>query len=185
MVPTMEQPPLHRGTATNELNVLRTNRLELREIAVDDAKHLVAGEKLAGQRWADGYPLEGTLVAAGMLIRAAEKKAPAAGFGMYQIFDAASGLVVGDIGFHAAPDAHGTVEVGYGVATQYWGRGIASHALRTLTKWALSQPQVKTVIARTEVDYEASRRVLEAAGFDLVEIDQGTCRYRRLPQRIL
>jgi RimJ/RimL family protein N-acetyltransferase len=35
-------------------------------------------------------------------------------FGLYQVVLGTDGTVVGDIGFHAAPDEGGSVEIGYG-----------------------------------------------------------------------
>jgi RimJ/RimL family protein N-acetyltransferase len=115
-----------------------------------------------------------------MLVRSATAGTLRPGFGIYQIHDGASELVVGDIGFHGPPDAEGVIEIGYGIAPKFRGRGIASHALRLLSAWALKQPDVAAIVARTEVDYEASRRVLEMAGFQWIDARDGVCRYRRL-----
>jgi RimJ/RimL family protein N-acetyltransferase len=158
-------------------------RVELRELLVPQLAGLLAGDCPAGRVWADGYPLEGTLVAARMLVRLAEQGGYRSGFGMYQVVERASGRVVGDIGFHAAPDEHGAVEIGYGVVSGVRGQGLASAAVRLLTRWALSHPAVTEVRALTGEEHVASRRVLAAAGFELVASDGATCRYRMLAKR--
>jgi RimJ/RimL family protein N-acetyltransferase len=113
-----------------------------------------------------------------MLMRSAQNGTLRAGFGMYQLLERTSGVVIGDIGFHAALDGEGALEIGYGIVPEFRGRGLVSHAVRTLTHWAFHQPGVKSVVARTEADHHPSRRVLDAAGFELVAVTEGTCRYR-------
>lgn len=171
--------PFCRDTIHPARNVLLSDRIALHEVGEDEASEILRGHAPAGQNWADEYPLEGTLEAAGMLVRSGTAGVLHPGFGMYQIHDRASGLVVGDIGFHGSPNADGVIEIGYGIVPEFRGRGIASHALQLLSTWALKQPDVVAIAARTEVHHEASRRVLEMAGFQLIDVTDGVCRYRR------
>lgn len=143
--------------------MIETKRLLLREVSAGDAALLAGGLALPGQRWHDGYPLEGTRVAARMLLRAAEAGTSREGFGMFQMM--ADGVVVGDLGFHGAPNADGEVEIGYGIVPARRGEGLVSEAVRALAAWALAQPGVTAVVAETDEGHEASERVLRAAGF--------------------
>jgi RimJ/RimL family protein N-acetyltransferase len=73
------------------------------------------------------------------------------------------GHVVGSVGFHGPP-THGSVELGYGIAADASGRGIATEAAQALVAWARTDPRVDTIVAETEPGNAASRRVLEKLG---------------------
>lgn len=76
-----------------------------------------------------------------------------------------SNNIVGGIGFKGAPEADGTVEVGYDTAQIFRGKGYATEALIGITNWAMTQNNVLRVIAETEKSNIQSHRVLEKAGF--------------------
>lgn len=151
---------------------LTTPRLRLRPLASGEMQALLDGRPLDGQRWAEGYPLDGTLVGVAMqadLVRRGVERGP---FGHYQVLLAAEGLVIGDIGFHAPPDDLGEVSIGFGIVPAARGRGYAGEALRALLGWALLQPEVRAVHADTDLVNLASQRVLLGAGMRLAS-DEG------------
>ncbi|MGV1005344.1 MAG: GNAT family N-acetyltransferase [Candidatus Nanopelagicales bacterium] len=157
-------------------NVLRSKRLILRETVRADLIDLAAGRVSPGQEAVLGYPLDGTRDAAAMALLDHEKGQYQCGFGMYQITERASGLIVGDIGFHGRPD-QGVAEVGYGIAPSRRGQGLVSEALRSLVRWALAQPDVHRVEAGTDAHNVASQRVLLAAGFVGVDLSGPQLRF--------
>jgi RimJ/RimL family protein N-acetyltransferase len=55
-------------------------------------------------------------------------------------------------------------DVGYVFSPQFWGKGMATEALRSLVKWALSQNSIYRIWALCDVENLASVRVLEKAG---------------------
>ena len=55
-------------------------------------------------------------------------------------------------------------DVGYVFSPQFWGKGIATEALRSLVEWALRQNSIYRIWALCDVDNRASARVLEKAG---------------------
>ena len=59
----------------------------------------------------------------------------------------------------------GELEVGYGVAPRFQGRGIATAALLLLAQLASQSPEITAVTATVRRDHAASIRVLEKAGF--------------------
>jgi RimJ/RimL family protein N-acetyltransferase len=59
-----------------------------------------------------------------------------------------------------------TAEVGYWLGRAYWGRGIATRAVRALVGAARSQPDLLRLEARVFASNAASLRVLQKAGFD-------------------
>ncbi|MFO0832178.1 MAG: GNAT family N-acetyltransferase [Phycisphaerales bacterium] len=67
---------------------------------------------------------------------------------------------VGTMGFKGPPGPDGLVEVGYGVVTSLWRRGIASEALAGLIHWARSDQRVRGVCAHTRPADPASGGVL-------------------------
>jgi RimJ/RimL family protein N-acetyltransferase len=144
------------------LTDLRTERLLLRRLTLDEARAVVALDR-DGRRWAGDYPTEGDLVVAGIAVEAGEHYDETGDFGVYQVLLADSGEVVGGIGFIHPPES-GEVEVGYGLAESARGRGVATEALHAVTAWA-AEHGVATVVAMTATDNVASQRVVERAGF--------------------
>ena len=64
----------------------------------------------------------------------------------------------------AIPKGH-TIDIGYVLAREYWGRGFMPEAVEAFCKVALSLPEVFRVQATCDVDNIASARTLEKSGF--------------------
>ena len=73
-------------------------------------------------------------------------------------------VLVGWGGFKGHP-TDGSVEIGYAVAPEWQGRGLATCAVLAMLREAYAAPEVKAVIAHTLPQRDASVRVLEKAGF--------------------
>ena len=58
-------------------------------------------------------------------------------------------------------------DVGYVIARRWWGRGLATEALRPVVEWAMAQPTIYRVWALCDVANVASARVLEKVGMKL------------------
>jgi ribosomal-protein-alanine N-acetyltransferase len=56
------------------------------------------------------------------------------------------------------------MDVGYVLARQFWGKGIATEALCSLIEWGLGQKSIYRIWALCDVDNVASARVLEKVG---------------------
>jgi len=134
---------------------LRTARLRLEPVTQDAATAIVAGD-LSGLTAGDGWPHEDTISGLSQAIESGS----AAGW-----LVVAGDEVIGDCGTHGPADAAGSVEIGYGLAAPYRGRGYGSETVAAITAWLLAQPEVSRVRARTAAGNLASRRVLEKAGF--------------------
>lgn len=160
-------------------NVLSTARLVLRETPFAEVAAILDGRPVPGANWAEGYPFEGTIGGATLASRMVETGTYQQGFGIYQIMLRDVDRVVGDIGFHSAPDRKGSVAIGYGLVEAYRGKGIATEATQTLVAWALRQPGVVEVCAETEIANAASQRVLVKSGFREVGSGSGTRRFVR------
>lgn len=55
-------------------------------------------------------------------------------------------------------------DVGYVIARKWWGKGLATEALRPVVEWAMAQPGIYRVWALCDVENAASVRVLEKVG---------------------
>ena len=75
-----------------------------------------------------------------------------------------SGRVVGRAGFHAPPDADGTVEIGYHVHEAERRQGFATEIVRTLLVWAARQG-ARRCLGSTAPGNVASQAVLARFGF--------------------
>lgn len=139
---------------------------------------VVEGRRLAG--WADDFPAAGDVFIAGGLHRGeigqAQRTGGEALWGHHQVVETSSGLIVGGVGFHGLPK-DGEVEIGYGIVPTRQARGYATEVVSTLASLALTMPEVVAVVASTDADNVASQRVLEKAGFQLLDRSDG-CRYR-------
>jgi RimJ/RimL family protein N-acetyltransferase len=138
-----------------------TPRLVLEPVTQQFAQAVVAG-RLDGIRAGPGWPHADTADAMAM---AQTDPAP-----LWVI--TLDGAVIGDCGGYAWPDAGGVVEIGYGLAEPFRGKGYATEAVAAMCTW-LGTNAGATVLTATSVkaDNVASRRLLEKLGFR--EVDSG------------
>lgn len=98
-------------------------------------------------------------------------------WGSYLIADARSGQIVGVCAFVDAPN-NGEVEIAYYTFPPYEGRGYATLAASAITALAMKSPLVRTVIAHTLMETNASTRILTRCGFvqtgQAIDPDEGT-----------
>jgi RimJ/RimL family protein N-acetyltransferase len=78
----------------------------------------------------------------------------------FAIIEKASQVVIGNVAFVGPPDDAGEVEIAYGIAPAFEGRGYATQAAAAITEFAFADKRVKTVIAHTLPEQNASTRVL-------------------------
>lgn len=83
----------------------------------------------------------------------------------FALVDRTEKVVVGNSAFVGPPNDAGEVEIAYGVVPSFEGRGYATQAAAALTQFALDDDRVKTVIAHTLPETNASTRILEKNGF--------------------
>jgi RimJ/RimL family protein N-acetyltransferase len=151
---------------------LTTPRLRLRTLSPPEMRDVLDGLPLPGQRWADGYPMDGTLVGLAMQLDLIKQGVERGAFGHFQVLLAGDDLVIGDVAFHAPPDDLGEVSIGFGIVPVARRRGYAVEALRAVLSWALQQPEVRSIHADTDLVNLASQRTLEHAGMRLAA-DEG------------
>ncbi len=128
--------------------MITSARLHLVPLSDTEARAILAGER-KGRNWAVGYPTDGDSIVAQHHLEHAND--PVA----YQVVLNATGSVIGGIGFKGPPDASGTIEVGYGIAPEHQGHGLATEALRTLLAAAGNDPKIHMVFAETVIENRA------------------------------
>ena len=84
-------------------------------------------------------------------------------YGVWEILDNASGLMIGYCGLRYLEEIDDT-EVLYGLAKDYWGRGIATQAVRAAIAYGFEQAALSRIVALSFPENKASRRVMEKAG---------------------
>ena len=74
------------------------------------------------------------------------------------------GTHVGELCFKGL-DPNGIAEIGYGISEKYRNNGYAAEAVKAVSEWALTRPEVNALESETDPDNKASQRVLEKCGF--------------------
>ncbi|MDA8297813.1 MAG: GNAT family N-acetyltransferase [Actinomycetota bacterium] len=148
---------------------LRTPRLVLEPISRTLAQAIATGE-VGDFEAAEGWPQPGTVNG----VRFALERGHPAGW-----LVRSGGAVIGDCGIHAPVDGAGCVEIGYGLAEPFRHQGLGTEVVQAISDWLLAQPAVTTLRASVEPSNIASCRVLEKAGFLLLESTGGLSHYAR------
>jgi ribosomal-protein-alanine N-acetyltransferase len=75
-------------------------------------------------------------------------------------------LIVGSIGIVSKTDIYRkNIEIGYFISERFWGKGIATKAIKVATSYAFRDFDIVRIYAEPFSDNIASRRALEKAGF--------------------
>ncbi len=91
--------------------------------------------------------------------------------GYYDFAIEIGGRAVGGVGFIPGTDVERiSAEVGYWLGEAYWGRGIATEALRALAGYVFETTEITRLFATVFEFNAASMRVLEKAGFSKVGV---------------
>jgi RimJ/RimL family protein N-acetyltransferase len=82
---------------------------------------------------------------------------------------------VGVVGLNALDESDGTAEVGYFLAPGSWGNGYATDAVERAVAYAFTERRLHKVYANVFASNDASRRVLEKAGFEREGVHREQC----------
>lgn len=85
--------------------------------------------------------------------------------------------LIGDIGFHGAPDEHGTVEIGYSIVPEYRNQGYATEMATALIHWAFQEPGINIITAETRKENTASINVLTKVGMNCLATEDEWLRW--------
>ncbi len=73
--------------------------------------------------------------------------------------------VIGLCSVVTPPVGDGVIDIGYGIAVSWRGRGCATRAVAAVVRWASADPRVLALTADTAIANAPSQRVLERDGF--------------------
>ncbi len=79
---------------------------------------------------------------------------------IWVVYNKATQQLVADWGFKGPPDAHGSIEIGYGTHPGQRGRGYMTEIVGGIVAWARQHPPIRQVRAETELTNLASQAVL-------------------------
>lgn len=136
----------------------------LRKIQKEDAETLVslANNVKIAQNLRDGFPSPYTFDDALKFIDDAQSVQPTKRFCIEK-----DGIYVGNIGLHPQDDIYRmNAEIGYFIGEPYWGQGIATQAVKMITAYGFNQLNIHRIFAGVFSYNDASRKVLENAGFE-------------------
>jgi RimJ/RimL family protein N-acetyltransferase len=86
----------------------------------------------------------------------------------FVVLEKMTGVAVGAAGFKGPPDDDGVVEIAYGIAPAYAGRGYATQVANGLVEFASKDDRVRRIRAHTLPERNASTSVLTKSGFELL-----------------
>jgi len=88
------------------------------------------------------------------------------GYGPWAAHDKQTGRWVGRIGLNLLADWPGPDkwEVGFELAPEYWGRGLATEGAREAIRYGWAKTALTRIISVTDARHRASRRVMEKCG---------------------
>jgi RimJ/RimL family protein N-acetyltransferase len=151
-------------TETGTRLELRAGSIVLREWETADAESLVpqANDRRVWLGLRDAFPHPYGIEDARRFIDMARQMSPRTYFAIE-----VAGRVAGGIGYTGHPDVERIgAEVGYWLGFEFWGRGIATTALRLLTEHAFrANPELRRLYAVPYSSNPASARVLTKAGY--------------------
>ena len=137
----------------------------VRSHRADDAASLAryANNRNVSRNLRDAFPFPYTLADAEQWLERTLRQSPETNFAM-----ASPTEVIGGIGLTFGEDVYRrSAEIGYWLGEPFWGRGIATAALRAVTDYAFAQHDLVRVHAAVYEWNPASARVLEKAGYVL------------------
>ena len=76
--------------------------------------------------------------------------------------------LIGTCGYKGTPSLAGEVEIGYEIAEDYQGNGLATEAARALVANAFAHEAVKIIMAHTLAEKNASNTLLQKIGFQFI-----------------
>jgi ribosomal-protein-alanine N-acetyltransferase len=90
------------------------------------------------------------------------------GYGLFSVILKSENRLIGDCGLeHIILDGQDVVELGYDLASQYWGRGLATEAAEAVRAFAFKILGLRELVSLIQTHNLASQRVSEKLGMRL------------------
>ena len=146
--------------------VLITHRIILRELRYEDAADLLVFRSDAEVQRFNSEPLQ-TLEQSVALINEVRDDYAAETAVRWALTLKSSGRVGGLFGYHNWARYHRRADIGYDLARDLWGQGLATEALTAVIGFGFSDMQLNRIEAQTIADNDSSTRLLGRLGFVL------------------
>jgi RimJ/RimL family protein N-acetyltransferase len=144
---------------------LRTERLLLREWRAGDREPFA--QMNADPRVMEFFPAPLSRAESDALADRLEAHFAKHGFGLYAAELVEEGAFIGFIGLNVPLfEAHFTpcMEIGWRVAAEYWGRGLATEGAREVVHYSFGELGLDSLVSMTVPANQPSRRVMEKLG---------------------
>jgi [ribosomal protein S5]-alanine N-acetyltransferase len=83
------------------------------------------------------------------------------------IKEISSQKIIGSFGIHSLDEYRLSVEIGYGLSPQYWGKGYFQDAVNIMMDFIFNDLHLHRIVARTSASNKASIKGLERVGFQI------------------
>lgn len=140
--------------------MLETARLRLREFTMDDLDELAA---LRADPLVMKYIGEHSREKVRDRLRVYIASYASNGFGVWGVEHKADGKLIGWCGLMFLEETP-EVEVGYGIAKEYWGQGLMTEAASASMRYGFEQIGLERIVAVALPENIASRRIMEKLG---------------------
>ena len=143
-----------------------TERLAMRPYEADDLAQLHAvlyGDAEAMALLGGARDLAGTRAS----IERSMLQQEVGGYSFWPVIERESGLLVGEAGLFPLMPGGADIALGYAFGREYWGRGYATEASRSVLEEAFGPLGLDHVVAITREANAGSRKVLKKLGFRL------------------
>ncbi|HEU5483495.1 MAG TPA: GNAT family N-acetyltransferase [Microlunatus sp.] len=144
--------------------VLRTDRLTLRQPELTDAEDVLVFRGDPEVQRFNSEPHTSVAESVDLIREIRREHTEGTGMGWVATLTT-SGRAIGLVGFSGWDRFHRRAEVGYDLARDLWGRGLAREALRSVVEFGFTRMDLHRVEAATIADNHASVRLLERCGF--------------------
>lgn len=152
-------------TASVELPLLQGPRVQLRMLRTDDVAQLYAqfSDPKVMRYWS--RPPLMRIEDAQTLFEELDRGVRAGEFAQWAIARRSDDFMIGSCGLFAHQPEHRRAELGYALASAYWGQGYAAEALRLALDYAFGGLDLHRLQADVDPRNAASIRLLELFGF--------------------
>jgi RimJ/RimL family protein N-acetyltransferase len=153
--------------ASRSAQVLRTERLVLRQLSSDDAPFIL--RLLNEPSWLENIGDKGVRTAADAqryIETGPVEMYRRLGFGLYQVRLTISDEPIGLCGL-LKRETLADVDLGFAFFPEFWGNGYAGEAAAVVLSYARDRLGLARIVAITALNNDPSRRVLEKLGFEL------------------
>jgi [ribosomal protein S5]-alanine N-acetyltransferase len=145
------------------METVTSGDVKLRSFRLSDCERMtcLANNENISRNLRDGFPHPYTLAHAEAFIRKCMDQKPASVFAIEY-----KGEYVGNIGIMKCSDVYRkSAEVGYFLGEEYWGKGIATQALKLVCEYGFRELDIIRIHSGVYEHNLASQRVLEKCGF--------------------